>query len=216
MGRLIIAGILMTIVMIAIVSSLSHGFLSRISHMSRRELVVLLAALCLVSAASWLYFHGDLEYFFWEYEAPTRPADERTFVDRVQEARDTWSAATDPATQASTCSQQTAKIASLAASVDNWSGIVSTTYLIGRQAVLVVQIGQSVLLRTPYNVSETGPFIEQGTQAFDRVITLKTGDVIKFSGGLVIDSKQCLFNASSSQQKPETELLFKFAAVKSP
>jgi hypothetical protein len=166
-----------------------------------------------VLALGWLYISGDLEYFVWDYQAPKRPADERAFVDRVQEARDLWSAKTDSAARAALCSQQTAEIVGLAGSVADWTGTVSTTYLIGRQAVLVVRIGRSVLARTPYNVAEDGPFIEKGTPAFDRVGELKTGDAVTFSGNLVIDPKQCLFGTGSPAASDVTELPFKFTAI---
>ncbi len=214
MTRIILASGFFLLMMILIISSLSHGVLSRLGHLTRREAAGLMCVICLGSASAWLFFSGEFDYLLWLYDMPARPADEKAFVEQVERSRAAWSLEATSAARATVCKSETARLASVASSVDNWVGTISTTYNIGTGAALVVRIGKYVVLRTPYNGAEGGSFIARGTPTFEQISTLSSGDPVSFSGKVAGSSARCMFDVPSSSDDANVELLFDFTAVK--
>ena len=213
MGRAIVGVLFGGIFTVVLISSASHGFLSRVSEMSRQGLLAFVGGLCLLTAALWFYEQGGINYIFWLYEVPTRPADERAFVSRVEAAMGEWLAETDRKLRSKTCLIQTVQFEDMSSATTGWVGTVTSTYQVGTTAALVVRIGRYTKLRTNSDGRHGAGSIDADTELFNRVLAMGSGDKVRFSGAALREAKTCIFVDDSTDQDFGADIVFKFTAL---
>ena len=77
-----------------------------------------------------------------------------------------------------------------------------------------VRIGQSVQLRTSYNVGDSANLISRDSAMYDNASSLKPGDAVIVSGSSVPSAKGCLFDSPDPDASDDVEVLFQFTKLK--
>jgi hypothetical protein len=212
MGRLYVIVGVAVILMVMLISSASHGFISRVPDWSRKGKLALAGALCLAGAAGWFYLNGGFDYLMWRFTVASRPDSQIAFVSLVQSEMSRWDDAR-PASAAA-CRHATESLEARARQVLDWSGTVYTAYRVGTRGALVVRVGRYTLLRTSYNEAPDAILLEPGSAVFKQVFSLEAGDPVQFSGAIVPGASGCAFQRDLVGQDLGAAFVFRFSELR--
>ncbi|HVC62134.1 MAG TPA: hypothetical protein VND19_17440 [Acetobacteraceae bacterium] len=191
--------------------------LAWIAYFRRWRFITLLAVAVLFGGYHVVESSDAFQRLYWRWTLPTLPPDETAFIAAADELH---ALRTEPATRngrAAALRRTEARLCALPVVADDWVGRVAQMYLTssGHGASLMIGIWPHLVVRTAFFPDDTGTLIRAGSPVFARVVSLRSGDVVRFSGRIVGHAGACPADppVDRNEKLRDPEILFRFAQV---
>jgi len=192
-------------------------FASLIADLTRRQIILLTTAACLVVG----YFVAEnseiFDRLYWQWTVPAAPPAETAFIAAAENLHARRVAYADGKTSLPEVHRAETAICALPTAAVNWVGRITQKYLsdTGRSESLSVAIHPHVIVRTALFPDESHTLIPVDSHVFAGISHLESGDVVRFDGRIVGHAGACPGDPpiDNADKLRDPEFLFAFSQV---